>query len=137
MIFLISILSLPFIANADCSLLETSYIYQQKEILKKEKVCLVELEKIKFYMSEKCLHESDVNSSVCSWGFKNLLKNVVMEKDDIRTGTPGFKLCRALNGTPQIFSVIRSGIKEETDRCFFSEDRWFEISWLMKKYLKK
>lgn len=58
---------------------------------------------------------------------------------DLKThgfGTPGFKLCRLLNGKPEIIDFWANGEWQHLDRCNF-EDGFVDTGTLYQFYLKR
>jgi hypothetical protein len=55
---------------------------------------------------------------------------VRLPKESSQIGTPGFKLCLLLKGTPQLVEYF-DGTWKENDRCIFSETEFVETSLLV------
>lgn len=81
------------------------------------------------------LYSKSCESQKCS-AFES--QGVFVAKD-LKThgfGTPGFKLCRLLNGKPEIVDFWANGDWQHLDRCNF-EDGFVDTGVLYKFYLKR
>lgn len=126
-------LSLFFVmsAQAECEKVETKIIFDKKPVMNKEVLCsIVTADKTKYYVSKSC--EKD-NCEI----LKRKPKDLKVEKYSHNIGSPGFKLCVALDGIPQIFEFRldkKSVDWESTSRCLFGKNDFVEISLLMSKW---
>ncbi len=126
-VFLLMVFSLfSLSAHTECFQSNTKIIKNQKSIENKETICEYEYKKLKFYVSKNCKDKYNQ----C---------HALMREEDIKVknafseiGSPGFKLCYALNGSPQIFTFTKGDEQEETDRCILANGIWIEIPLLMK-----
>ncbi|MBC7539795.1 MAG: hypothetical protein H7281_13320, partial [Bacteriovorax sp.] len=81
-----------------------------------------------FYVSKTCLNDQ------CEI-LKRSPKKVVIKNYYANIGSPGFKLCMELGGTPQIFDFQDEKDKwKNTERCFFGKNDFVEISFLTREW---
>lgn len=120
------------VANAeDCVLAKTKIIYEGKSQIENEVLCTKRTnEKMLFYVSKSCAEDR------CD------ILTMPKHKLEIKnykslTGSPGFKLCEALSGTPQIFEFnITNKNWQVSERCFFNQKDFVEISLLTAEWKK-
>lgn len=116
--------------HAECFKVETKIIFDSKPVLTKETICtIVDADKMLFYVSKSCEDNScDI--------LKKAPKKIVIKNYYQNLGSPGFKLCEALGGVPQIYEFKKSKAKqsESTDRCLFGKQDFVEISYLSQKW---
>lgn len=119
-----------FSLHAECFQVETKIIYDSKPVVTKESLCsIVDSDKMLFYVSKSC------SSQQCEI-LKRKPQKLVIKDYYQNIGSPGFKLCEALGGVPQIYEFRKSGAKnvESTDRCLFGKSDFVEISLLSSKW---
>lgn len=118
--------------KAACFPAEIKVINHGQEELSKETLCGVTEEKgLLFYVSKGC---EDNQCEILKRPFKTL----VIKDYRGNIGSPGFKLCRALEGMPQIFEWKNTDSSEKNkwsaaERCFFGKE-FVEIPLLTKKW---
>lgn len=112
--------------SAKCFTAKSSIIENQKRIESKEEICEYQYKNLKFYVSKRC---SDKQNECLG-----LLREETVEVKNAYSeiGSPGFKLCYAVKGSPQIFEFEKDHSMEESDRCLLGNDLWVEIPLLMK-----
>lgn len=52
-------------------------------------------------------------------------------------GKPGFKLCRELNGRPEIITFFVENVPYKLDRCLFKEGNFIDTDYLLSLYLER
>lgn len=117
-------------AFAECEKVETKIIFDKKPVINKEEICsIVTSDSTKYYLSKSCEKEK------CEI-LKRTAKEIKIENYTHNIGSPGFKLCEALEGIPQIFEFkkIKDKEWESTSRCLFGKSDFVEISFLMMKW---
>lgn len=119
-----------------CEEVEIKIIYDKKEEFSKEILCSKKTaDNMIFYLSKGCVDDAcDV--------LKRKKNTLVIKNYNSQIGSPGFKICEALGGIPQIFEFKKSHSTkwESTERCLFEKNEFVEISLLSrewKKFIKK
>lgn len=120
-------------AQADCRSADIRIIYQSKAEISKEIVCDRMVGKIQFFVSKSCEEKSNGSCEI----LKRPKKDIVIKNYRSNFGSPGFKLCSALGGVPQIFDYKfnQDSVWKSTERCFFDKD-FVEISLLTSEWKK-
>ena len=131
MIKILSVLLFSFNLHAECFQVETKIIFDSKPVLAKETLCsLVDSDKMLFYVSKTC------SSQQCDI-LKRTPAPLKINGYYQNLGSPGFKLCEALGGVPQIYEFKKKGKDwESTDRCMFGKSDFVEISFLSLRWKK-
>lgn len=124
--FLFYIIFLSGNIFADCVSHNISIVQNQKRITNKEDLCEFTYKNLKFFVSKKCSEKQNECLSLLREEAVDV-KNAFSE-----IGSPGFKLCYAVKGSPQIFEFEKNKITEESDRCILGDGLWIEIPLLMK-----
>lgn len=117
-----------FLHADDCFLTTTKIIFNRTPELEKATLCEYKTsDKMLFYVSKKC---TKGNCEI----LKREKKPIVIKNYQSVMGSPGFKLCDALFGVPQIFDFLDRQKKwQSTERCFFGRD-FVEISLLTREW---
>lgn len=112
--------------SAKCFQTKSSIIENQKRVESKEEICEHNYKNLKFFVSKRCAEKQNECLT--------LLREEVVEVKNAYSeiGSPGFKLCYAVNGSPQIFEFEKDKTVEESDRCIIGNGLWIEIPLLMK-----
>lgn len=104
----------------DCKSFNIRYIDNKKTILKKEKICLLEINKVKKAASEKCLFAT---AKRCPFSKIKTGANFGTFIRDV--GSPGFNICHDLKGSPQIYDIEVQGKWEQFERCYWKDSKEF------------
>ena len=132
--FIISfaVLLLSLTANAkDCFLGKLRYLKRGKRVVENSTYCFLKSIKRKtpYIVSQKCyLKKCEI--------IKNGPHPVVVTNSASNYGTPGFKLCEKLQGSPQLFEYKTKNKWFETGRCIFGHDSYVEIPYLIDTWQK-
>ncbi len=116
LIALILLVPLEF-AFGECFSVETKIIFHSSPEMDQEVFCERHLGQILFYVSKSC------ETSQCSL-LKAKRSPIMIQDYHGQMGSPGFKLCRALKGTPQIVEWRRDQTQkwQSFGRCFMGDD---------------
>jgi len=114
----------------ECQDYQTKIIFDQKTVIEKEVLCKKKTaDNTVYYVSKSCAKET------CDILVKK--KSAIKIKNYTgNMGSPGFKLCFAMGGVPQIFefqALKNPSEWESSERCFFGKD-FVEISLLMREW---
>lgn len=126
LIFLLAIFSVGLMAKEKCSEGTIQYIYKKKKIEKKLSFCFDEDKRDKYIYSKNC------KGLKC----KQLLipekrpVNIKQYKSSI--GSPGFKVCRELGGSPQIIKYSFGKKWNQSSRCIFDDSTFASNNLLLK-----
>ena len=83
-----------------------------------------------FLISKNCFNR---RCSIHQLDFSKLTKKILFSP----IGSPGFRICRALNGEPEIMQFQVSAKWWDLDRCIFAKDRAFiDTSSLTRLFIK-
>lgn len=118
-------------AKPGCEKMRIKVIYDKKPIITEEVLCIKKAAgNLIFYISESCVNNG------CEILTRD--KAPLSIKDyTSRIGSPSFKLCTELGGTPQIFEYTNIKMKEEwrsTERCLFNQKDFVETPLLTHEW---
>ena len=120
--FIIAFLLFTLSMQAKCINGKIEYIFNRKKIIEKSSYCFGDE-----LISQKCSHKK------CSQ-IEQPPRPIKIPDYTSQYGTPGFKLCFALQGSPQIMKYWNEKDWIATSRCIFTKDEYIEIEALMKKW---
>lgn len=127
---------LTFSDVSACEEVDIKIIYDRKTEFSKEILCSQKTsDNMIFYLSKSCVNDGcDI--------LKRKKTTLEIKNYASQMGSPGFKICEALGGIPQIFEFkkIKSSQWQSTERCLFEKNDFVEISLLSrdwKKFIKK
>lgn len=104
----------------ECKNFNTRYIDNKKTITKNEKLCVLEINKVKKAASENCLFataDSCPFSKIKSGpNFRTFIRDV---------GSPAFNICHELKGSPQFYDIELQGKWEQFERCYWKDSKEF------------
>lgn len=115
---------------SDCLPAKIKIINLQKEVVSQETICFLppSINRITYIVSESCAKKKCeiLQRKKRPLIIKNYMKNF---------GSPGFKLCDALGGSPQIFEyLIKKDSFQNTERCLFGKKDFVEIALLSNEW---
>jgi len=114
------------VSAEECGRGNISYYLNNKKISTDEKFCFDQDERSKYIYSQDCtglkckILKNPEERPVSLLGYKSSI------------GSPGFKVCRELGGTPQIVEYKLKEHQGKIDRCIFSEKTFVSNDLLMK-----
>lgn len=111
---------MPIYAEDDCQTLKTRHILNGKTIEESETVCLFKRKQNLNASSKNCY---PILNSQCQ--FRTIKKEKDFSSYVTEIGSPGFNLCHALNGSPQLFEIEIKGEWKPFSRCFWQESKEF------------
>lgn len=123
------LLFMPTVTFANnCEDVQIRIIFDRKSVITKEVLCSEKTsDNMIFYLSKSCIEKKCeiLSRRKTDLVIKDYYKNI---------GSPGFKLCTALGGVPQIFEFSKDASWwQSTERCLFEKD-FVEISLLTRQW---
>lgn len=93
-------------------------------------ICFITDTQDKFYVSKLCKKK-------CAAISRRFIP-VDRKKLFTSSGKPGFKLCKAYGGKPELIDIITKDNKKiRTDRCVFSDESFVSTEYLLKKHFHR
>ncbi|MBP9681304.1 MAG: hypothetical protein KBD76_07860 [Bacteriovorax sp.] len=115
---------------SDCTPARIKMINFQKEVITQEVICFLPpaSNRNTYIVSESCVEKK------CEI-LKREKKPIIINHYMKNFGSPGFKLCDALGGSPQIFEFqVNTDKYLSTERCLFGENDFVEIALLSHEW---
>lgn len=120
------LLCFPLMGNETCTNVETKHVEGQDEKSSRTEACVRKDERDIYIYSKNC------KGLECKVLKEPATKPVSLRGYKRSIGSPGFKVCRELEGSPQIFSYKYSGKWYKTDRCIFEDGSFASTNLLLK-----
>lgn len=114
----------------NCSISSSPIIENGRKNSNNTKVCFIEQNTNRFYISESCKYEDclALEKQKVFLDFNNFITEV---------GKPGFKLCKALGGKPSLVNLAIFQNKLHTDKCTFKDESFVSTDYLIEVYRSK
>lgn len=119
-------LSVALSAEEHCEKIKIKYIENQDEKMTQVEACLDKDERDRYIYSKSC------QGLKCRVLSKPEARPVSLKDYKSSIGSPGFKVCRELKGSPQIFSYKYLGKWYKTDRCLFENGSFASTNLIFK-----
>lgn len=130
MIFKYFIIIISFFSLCDakeiCSTGEISYIFKQKKVIQNLEFCFDKDKRDNYIYSKNCMGLS------CKEVQNPHEKPLILSKYKHSIGSPGFKVCRELGGSPQIINFKIKNESHQGSRCIFNDTTFVSNNLLMK-----
>lgn len=126
-LFIIILLFSPFVSGEEiCGVGKIKYILKQKEVIKTVSMC----ENIKKF--GEYIYSINCRALDCRFVKDPYKKPISLKKYARSVGSPGFKVCRELKGSPQIIQYqLNSKEWKQDARCIFGKSSFVSNHILM------